>query len=85
MQTIALDLIKKLKNKGIDTFFGVQGGACARLIEAVIKSGGKFYPVLNEQAAGYCAHGYFLTKKKPAGVIVTTGPGLTEIILPLTP
>ena len=63
MQTIALDLIKKLKKEGIDTFFGVQGGACARLIEAVIKSGGKFYPVLNEQAAGYCAHGYFLSKK----------------------
>tara|TARA_Y100000590_G_scaffold163199_1_gene187071 strand:+ start:4256 stop:5893 length:1638 start_codon:yes stop_codon:yes gene_type:complete len=80
MQTIALDLIKKLKNKGIDTFFGVQGGACARLIEAVIKSGGKFYPVLNEQAAGYCAHGYFLTKKKPAGVIVTTGPGFTNAV-----
>jgi len=80
MQTIALDLIKKLKKEGIDTFFGVQGGACARLIEAVIKSGGKFYPVLNEQAAGYCAHGYFLSKKKPAGVIVTTGPGFTNAV-----
>ena len=80
MQTIALDLIKKLKEKGIDTFFGVQGGACARLIEAVIKSGSKFYPVLNEQAAGYCAHGYFLSKKKTAGVIVTTGPGFTNAI-----
>ena len=79
-QTIALDLIKKLKAKGIDTFFGIQGGACARLVEAVISSGGKFYPVLNEQAAGYCAHGYYLATRKLAGIIVTTGPGFTNVI-----
>ena len=80
MQTIAVDLIKKLRKKGINTFFGLQGGACARLTEAVIKSGGKFYPVLNEQAAGYCAHGYYLTTRRPAAIIVTTGPGFTNVI-----
>ena len=80
MQEIATDLIKKLKKKGINTFFGLQGGACARLIEAVIKSGGKYYSVLNEQAAGYCAHGYYLATRKPAGIIVTTGPGFTNTI-----
>lgn len=80
MQTVAIDLIQKLKNKGINTFFGVQGGACARLIEAVVKTGGSFYPVLNEQAAGYCAHGYFLATRKTAGIIMTTGPGFTNAV-----
>ena len=64
MSDISRDLIDKLKKKKVDTFFGVQGGACARLIEDVIKSGGRYYPVLNEQTAGYAAHGYYLATKK---------------------
>ena len=80
MQELSTDLIKKLKKKGINTFFGVIGGACARIIEAIIKSGGKYYPVLNEQAAGYCAHGYYLSTRKTAGIILTTGPGFTNAV-----
>ena len=80
MSDISRDLIDKLKKRKVDTFFGVQGGACARLIEDVIKSGGRYYPVLNEQAAGYAAHGYYLATKKTAGLILTTGPGFTNAI-----
>jgi acetolactate synthase-1/2/3 large subunit len=71
-------LIKDLMNQGFKTFFGLQGGASARLIESVIRLGGRFCPVLNEQAAGYAAHGYYLANNEPAGVIFTTGPGLTN-------
>ncbi len=80
MNLISKDLINKLRQKKINTFFGVQGGACARLIEDVVKSGGKYYPVLNEQAAGYAAHGYYLATKKVAGIILTTGPGFTNAV-----
>ena len=76
MKEISEILIKDLINQGIKTFFGVQGGACARLVKSVVKLGGTFHPVLNEQAAGYCAHGFYMAKKKPAGMIFTTGPGL---------
>ena len=76
MKEISQILIKDLINQGIRTFFGVQGGACARLIKSVIELGGTFHPVLNEQAAGYCAHGFYMAEKKPAGMIFTTGPGL---------
>ena len=62
----------------VNTFFGVQGGACARLIENVVKFKGKFIPVLNEQTAGFYAHGYHLATNKTAGLIFTTGPGLTN-------
>ena len=78
MQSLSDILINDLLNKGIKTFFGLQGGAVARIIESVVKLGGKFHSVLNEQAAGYAAHGYFLATSKPAGLIFTTGPGLTN-------
>ena len=78
MSNISEQLIKDLIDQGVDTYFGVQGGACARLIENVIKFKGNFIPVLNEQSAGYYAHGYHLATNKVAGLIFTTGPGLTN-------
>ena len=59
-------------------FFGVQGGACARIIENVTKYKGQYIPVLNEQSAGFYAHGYYMASRKTAGLIFTTGPGLTN-------
>ena len=73
-------IVADLKSVGINTFFGVQGGAVARFIDEIVKHGCKFIPVLNEQAAAYCAHGYYFATKTPAGVVVTTGPGLTNVI-----
>ncbi len=78
MKNVSEQLISDLIKQGVDTFFGIQGGACARLVEDVIKFNGKFIPVLNEQSAGYYAHGYFMATKKTAGLIFTTGPGLTN-------
>ena len=78
MKNLSEQLIHDLISKGVDTFFGIQGGACARLIENVVKFKGKFVPVLNEQSAGYYAHGYYMATGKTAGLIFTTGPGLTN-------
>ena len=78
MINLSEQLIKDIIGQGVDTFFGVQGGACARLIENIIKFNGKFIPVLNEQSAGYYAHGYYMATKKTAGLIFTTGPGFTN-------
>ena len=76
MINLSEQIIKDLIDKGVTTFFGVQGGACARFIDNVIKYKGKYIPVLNEQSAGFYAHGYYLSTKKTAGLIFTTGPGL---------
>ena len=73
--TLSDKIISDLIAKGVTTYFGVQGGACARLIQSVIKLGGKYHSVLNEQSAGYYAHGYFLATQKPAG----SGPGLYSV------
>ncbi|MBI49380.1 MAG: hypothetical protein CL850_03725 [Crocinitomicaceae bacterium] len=78
MKTVTDNFIKDLINSGVTTFFGVQGGACARIIESIVKNKGNFIPVLNEQSAGYFAHGYYKANRKVAGLVFTTGPGLTN-------
>ncbi len=80
MINLSEQIIKDLIDKGVTTFFGVQGGACARFVDNVIKYKGKYIPVLNEQSAGFYAHGYYLSTRKTAGLIFTTGPGLTNAI-----
>ena len=67
-------LVSRLKKCGIETYFGVQGGAIAHVIESSAKIS-NFIPVFNEQAGGLAAHGYYFSKKKPAAVLTTTGPG----------
>jgi acetolactate synthase I/II/III large subunit len=80
MTNLSEQIIKDLIEKGVNTFFGVQGGACARFIDNIIKYKGRYIPVLNEQSAGFYAHGYYLSTRKTAGIIFTTGPGLTNAI-----
>ena len=80
MESLTNQIISDFKDADVTVYFGVQGGACARIIEAVIKNNCKYIPVLNEQAAGYAAHGYFLTHGMPAGIILTSGPGVTNSI-----
>jgi acetolactate synthase-1/2/3 large subunit len=72
-------LVSSLKKCGIDTYFGVQGGAIAHVIESSAKYC-DYFPVLNEQAAGLYAHGYYYNHKKAAAVLTTTGPGFLNSI-----
>ncbi len=75
-RTVAELLIQTLSESGVKTFYGVQGGACAHLIQAAAQTPeSRFVPVLSEQSAGLFAHGHFLASRQVAGVIVTTGPG----------
>ena len=78
MPNLSEQIVKDLIDQGVNTFFGVQGGACARIIENVTKYKGQYIPVLNEQSAGFYAHGYYMASRKTAGLIFTTGPGLTN-------
>ncbi len=81
MPSVAEQLIDQLAASGVRDFFGVQGGACAHLIRASsLNETTSFTPVLNEQAAGLCAHGYFKATGRPAGAIVTTGPGFSNLV-----
>ena len=81
MTSLSDQLINQLAASGVRDFFGVQGGACAHLIRSSSMNRlTRFTPVLNEQSAGLCAHGYFKATGRPAGVIVTTGPGFSNLV-----
>jgi acetolactate synthase-1/2/3 large subunit len=74
-------LAEHLADAGVTTFFGVQGGASAHLIEATCENQNTtFIPVLNEQAAGLAAHGHYFSTGRAAGGIVTCGPGFFNLV-----
>jgi acetolactate synthase-1/2/3 large subunit len=79
--TIAELLLQELGDAGVRHFYGVQGGACAHLIQAAsLGEKTRYVPVLNEQAAGLYAHGAYKATGQIGGVIVTTGPGFYNLM-----
>ncbi len=81
MATVAERLLQELGDAGVRHFYGVQGGACAHLIQAAsLGEKTRYVPVLNEQAAGLCAHGAYKATGQISGAIVTTGPGFFNLM-----
>lgn len=69
----------------VDTVFGYAGGAILPVFDAIYNSD-KFRFVLprHEQGAGHMAEGYARASGKPGVVLVTSGPGATNVITPMT-
>jgi len=73
--------LSKLKVK---TVFGYPGGAVLPIFDAIYKNNKfKFILTKHEQNAGHMAQGYARVTKEPGIVIVTSGPGATNIVTPL--
>ncbi|CAN3365561.1 acetolactate synthase catalytic subunit, mitochondrial [Diutina catenulata] len=68
----------------VDTIFGYAGGAILPVFDAIYNSD-KFNFVLprHEQGAGHMAEGYARASGKPGVVLVTSGPGATNVITPM--
>lgn len=68
----------------VDTVFGYAGGAILPVYDAIYNSD-KFKFVLprHEQGAGHMAEGYARVTGKPGVVLVTSGPGATNVITPM--
>lgn len=68
----------------VDTVFGYAGGAILPVFDAIYNSE-KFSFVLprHEQGAGHMAEGYARATGKPGVVLVTSGPGATNVITPM--
>ncbi|CAK7895060.1 acetolactate synthase catalytic subunit, mitochondrial [[Candida] anglica] len=68
----------------VDTVFGYAGGAILPVFDAIYNSD-KFKFVLprHEQGAGHMAEGYARAAGKPGVVLVTSGPGATNVITPM--
>mmetsp|Transcript_1700 Transcript_1700/g.1687 ORF Transcript_1700/g.1687 Transcript_1700/m.1687 type:complete len:675 (-) Transcript_1700:153-2177(-) len=69
----------------VDTVFGYAGGAILPVFDAIYNSD-KFNFILprHEQGAGHMAEGYARACGKPGVVLVTSGPGATNVITPMT-
>lgn len=68
----------------VDTVFGYAGGAILPVFDAIYNSD-KFKFVLprHEQGAGHMAEGYAKALGKPGVVLVTSGPGATNVVTPM--
>ena len=82
MQPLIVDhLIDTLANVNITHYFIVTGGAIAPFVDAVGRSSrAKYYCFQHEQAAAMAAEGYYRASGKIAVVLVTSGPGVQNIL-----
>lgn len=73
-----------MERHNVDTVFGYPGGAILPVYDAIYNSN-KFNFVLprHEQGAGHMAEGYARASGKPGVVLVTSGPGATNVITPM--
>jgi acetolactate synthase-1/2/3 large subunit len=81
--TGAQALIKSLEKEGVDTIFGLPGGAILPVYDPILESSIRHILVRHEQGAGHMAEGYALATGRPGVAMVTSGPGATNIVTPI--
>ena len=81
--TGAQALIKSLEQQGVDTVFGLPGGAILPVYDPLLDSSIRHILVRHEQGAGHMAEGYSLATGRPGVAMVTSGPGSTNIVTPI--
>jgi acetolactate synthase I/II/III large subunit len=70
---------------GNEHVFGYPGGAVLPIYDALFQQPSlQHILVRHEQGAGHAAEGYARSTGKPGVVLVTSGPGATNAITPLT-
>jgi acetolactate synthase-1/2/3 large subunit len=81
--TGAQALIKSLEHEGVDTIFGLPGGAILPVYDPILDSSIRHILVRHEQGAGHMAEGYAQATGKAGVAMVTSGPGATNIVTPI--
>ena len=77
-------LVESLRREGVDTLFGHPGGAILPINDALYRAGMRHFLTRHEQGAVHMAEGYARATGKPGAVLVTSGPGATNIVTGLT-
>jgi len=81
MATVVDKLVDELADLGIDTYFLVTGGAIVPFVDAVGRSPrAEHFCFQHEQAAAMAAEGFFRASGRVAAVLVTSGPGVQNIL-----
>ncbi len=87
-------IVQVVADEGVDTIFGYSGGAILPTYDAVFRynrtnkreDGSSAIPLVvpaNEQGAGFMAAGYARASGKVGAVMVTSGPGATNMVTPV--
>ncbi len=82
--TGAQSLIRSLEAAGVDTVFGIPGGAILPAYDPLMDSTQlRHILVRHEQGAGHAAQGYAQTSGKVGVCMATSGPGATNLVTPI--
>ena len=77
-------LLESLKREGVDTIFGLPGGAVLPIYDVLYDFEGlRHILVRQEAAAGHAAEGYSRTTGKTGVCLVTSGPAATNLVTAL--
>jgi acetolactate synthase I/II/III large subunit len=77
-------LLESLHRQNVEVIFGLPGGAVLPLYDALYSAGIRHLLVRHEQAAAFAADGYARATGKPGVLLVTSGPGATNVMTGLT-
>jgi acetolactate synthase-1/2/3 large subunit len=78
--TGAQAVVESFSKEGVEYVFGLPGGACLPLFDALYDAKFKVILVRHEQGAVHMAEGYARSTGKPGVVVVTSGPGATNTV-----
>jgi acetolactate synthase I/II/III large subunit len=79
--TGAQSLVKSLESVGVDTVFGIPGGAILPAYDPLLDSTAvRHILVRHEQGAGHAAEGYASATGKVGVCMATSGPGATNLV-----
>ena len=82
--TGAQAIIRSLELLGVDTVFGLPGGAILPTYDPLMDSKKiRHILVRHEQGAGHAAEGYASSSGKLGVCIATSGPGATNLVTPI--
>jgi len=73
-------IMEILKEEGVDTVFGITGGAAIEMYDELAKTDIQHIMVRHEQGAVHAADGYARAKKDVGVCLVTSGPGATNTV-----
>src|SRR5579864_9140414 len=83
--TGAAMIVRALVDHGVKHIFGYPGGAVLPIYDEIFQQDEvEHILVRHEQGAGHAAEGYARSTGKPGVVLVTSGPGATNMVTPLT-
>jgi acetolactate synthase-1/2/3 large subunit len=85
LMTGAEIVITALREQGVEVMFGYPGGAVLPIYDALFAADDiRHVLVRHEQGAGHAAEGYARSTGKCGVALVTSGPGATNMVTPIT-